>query len=389
MLIQLNSQDSKDSSWQQEHLTMKISLFYKSHITKACSFVVAFSLIAGTPLMADASFFSNLFGSQAQADEQTSEVLGTVSNSQTLPLLESSVNPDFIKTNDPKNIILVQNDSFISNENTYEDSYVPDVKVEKSSLSDQIEVYTVEEGDTLSGIAETFDISINTIRWENNISGKTISVGQKLNILPMTGVKHIVKSGDTVSKIADKYEADANDILVFNDISKGDGLKQGDIIFVPNGIVKPVVIIKAPSSPSKIVSSNTKAPSGYYLRPVPGPMTSPYGPRHRSFHPGVDLGGVRGTPVMAAADGVVLESVNGCVEGRKSCGGGYGNHIEIAHPNGTTTIYGHLTKSTVSIGQSVSQGDYIGTLGSTGNSTGPHVHFEIRNSSGSTMRPPV
>ena len=93
--------------------------------------------------------------------------------------------------------------------------------------------------------------------------------------------------------------------------------------------------------------------------------------------------------MAAAASGVVVASVNGCVERKKNCGGGYGNHIDIEHPNGTMTRYGHLTRSDVVVGQSVTQGEEIGLLGSTGNSTGPHLHFEIRNSSGSTMRPPV
>ena len=140
---------------------------------------------------------------------------------------------------------------------------------------------------------------------------------------------------------------------------------------------------------SKPAVSNTKVQSGYYIRPAPGPVTSPYGSRKGSFHPGVDIGNVRGTTILAAADGVVSEVVTGCVEGRASCGGGYGNHVEIEHSNGTMTRYGHLSKTSVKMGQNVSQGDKIGEMGSTGNSTGSHLHFEIRNSSGSTMRPPV
>lgn len=367
---------------------MKISLFFKLYIVKVCSFFIIISFISA-PLLTEASWFSGIFGGeQAQASDiiPSSETTSSA-NSQNIDLdinnIESSVNPDLKKAKDNEDIVLIQDDSFIASEG----SFIPDVKFEKSKLSDQIRVYTVEKGDTLSEIAETFGVSMNTIRWENNISGQTISVGQKLNILPMTGVKHIVKSGDIVSKIADKYEAETDDILIFNDISKGDGLKKGDIIFVPNGIIKPVIVAKPVSTTSKIVTSNTKVPTGYYLRPVSGRVTSPYGSRRGGFHPGVDLGGAKGTPIMAAADGVVSKVINGCVEGKRSCGGRYGNHIVIEHPNGTNTTYAHLSKTSVMIGQTVSQGEVIGALGNTGQSTGPHLHFEVENANGSKMRP--
>jgi len=338
--------------------------------------------------MTDAGFFSSVksivLGTEVTADETASPGSnGVVYNSQTMPFLESSINPDLKNTNELENIVIVQNDSFIYGDGVF----VPDVKFEKSPLSDQISVYIVEKGDTLSEIAESFDVSMNTLRWENNISGQTISIGQKLNILPMTGVKHIVKSGDTISKIADKYEAETEDIFIFNGISKGDILKQGDIVFVPNGIIKPTISNIKPSSGTAIIS-NIKVQLGYYIRPVPGSVTSPYGSRKGGFHPGVDLAGIKGvTQVRVAADGVVVEIVSGCKEGAKRCGGGYGNHVEVVHPNGTTTRYAHLSRTSVNLGETVSQGQTIGVLGNTGKSTGPHLHFEIENSNGSNMRP--
>jgi murein DD-endopeptidase MepM/ murein hydrolase activator NlpD len=357
---------------------MKISLFYKSYIIKACSFFVIVPLIVGIPLSASA--FWPFDGNQASADETTINN----GNSQTISLLlESSINPDLKNTKEPEALVIVQDSSFIYSE----DSFIPDVPFEKSTISDKINVYTVIEGDTLSDIADIFGISINTIRWENNISGQTISIGQKLNILPVTGIKHIVKSGDTVSKIATKYEAEAEDILVFNDISKGEAIKTGDIIFVPNGIITSVTTTKTTSTISKVSVSNTKTPSGYYLRPVSGRVTSPYGSRKGGFHPGIDFGSSRGTQVMAAANGIVSKVINGCVEGKKSCGGRYGNHIVIEHPNGTNTTYAHLSRTSVKVGQIVTQGEIIGTTGNTGQSTGPHLHFEIENANGSKMRP--
>jgi murein DD-endopeptidase MepM/ murein hydrolase activator NlpD len=347
---------------------MKITLFLKPSIIKVCSFFMVFSIIFGAPTLANASFFSDLtslfLGTEVVAEETTVPDGGVVKNSQTIALFESSINPDLKNTDETEDLIIVQDDSFI---------------------------YTVENGDTLSGIAELFDVSINTIRWENKISGQTISVGQKLNILPVTGVKHKVVKGDTVSKIAIKYDAESEDILIFNDIQSGDGLKQGDIIFVPNGIIKPVVVVKSTktSSVGSSVSSNTKAPSGYYIRPATGIITSPYGSRKGGFHYGVDIGNKRGTTVVAAASGVVTKVVSGCAEGKTSCGGRYGNYVVVDHPNGTSTMYAHLNSVSVSVGASVSQGQKIGTLGNTGRSTGPHLHFEVRNANGSTMRPTV
>lgn len=369
----------------------KISLFYKAFNTKVCSFLILGVLFAGIPSSVSAFSLSEFLGFTASALETIviEDPNALTTNSQNIPLLESSVNPDLKNTNDQDGTVIVQDDAFI-----YSNGPVgSDVKYEKSTISDKIYVYTVVEGDTLSDIAENFDVSLNTIRWENGFSGNNIKVGQQLNILPVTGVKHIVKKGDTISKIADKYEAEADDIYIFNDISKESVLKQGDIVFVPNGIIVPVVVSKPSGKPSSVISgtksSNTKAPSGYFIRPAVGPVTSPYGSRRGGFHYGVDIGNARGTKVVAAASGVVSKVVSGCVEGRSSCGGRYGNYVVIEHTNGMSTMYAHLSSVKVEIGQNVSQGKSIGTLGNTGRSTGPHLHFEVRNANGSTMRPPV
>lgn len=393
MHLNQNSKDSSDYSLYKDGQKMKTVIFYKPSIIKVYSFFVMISFMAGVPQFADAGFFSDLtsmvLGTQATANEATTLNNGTIQNSQTIALFESSINPDLKKVGESEDIIIVQDDSFIYSDGLFE----PGITFEKSSISDQIIVYTVKEGDTLSDIAETFNISMNTIRWENNISGNSVKVGQKLNILPVTGVKHIVKKGDTVSKIATKYDTEIEDVLIYNGLDKSDGLKQGDIIFVPNGIIKPAVVSKPATSSSGIsntISSNTKAPTGYYLRPVPGPITSKYGSRRGGFHYGVDLGGKNGvTPVVSAAEGVISKVVSACVTGYRNCGGRYGNYVIIEHPNGTSTMYAHLYSVTVRVGQNVNQGEKIGVLGNTGRSTGPHLHFEVRNANGSTMRPPI
>lgn len=333
---------------------------------------------------------SYLFGTDVNADEVTeTNLTENTYNSQNAPFLESSINPDLINASEPSNVIISQDGSFISSEGLLNSEIV----FEKSLISDQIIVYTIKDGDTLSGIADYFEISINTIRWENDISGNVISKGQKLRILPITGVKHIVLSGDNVSKIADKYDAETDDILIYNDISQTNPLKKGEVVFIPNGIIKPVVMLQAKKSnttskTNSTVSSNRKVDQGYYQRPALGIITSPYGPRKGGFHYGVDIGNVRGTTVVASASGVVTRVVNVCVEGKSSCGGRYGNLVIIQHNNGTKTVYAHLSKVSVSVGQDVSQGQKIATLGNTGSSTGPHLHFEVENANGSKMKPP-
>lgn len=365
-------------------------------------FIFTIFFLTSFPISVKASFFDSLsslksdltamvLGSQAVADE-TDSLSGVDSDSQTLGnsqnmnlsiSSESCADPDLKNANDEGSIVAVAEDSFIYNEG----SYIPDVKFEKSSISDQIRIYTVEKGDTLSDIADTFDVSVNTIRWENNISGNTISVGQKLNILPVTGIRHTVVSGDTLGKIALKYEAEKEDILIFNGLEENSSIKKGDILFVPNGI-KPNQVSKSSSSNSSKSVVSSPAPSGYYIRPVSGRITSPYGPRKGSFHYGIDIGNVRGTSVVSSASGKVVQVISYCKEGSSSCGGRYGNYITIEHENGQRTRYAHLQKVNVAVGQYVSQGQKIGTLGNTGRSTGPHLHFEIIKSNGSTVRPP-
>lgn len=96
---------------------------------------------------------------------------------------------------------------------------------------------------------------------------------------------------------------------------------------------------------------------------------NPFGGRSYEFHPGMDIDGERGEPVMAPANGTVIKA---------SVTGGYGNMIEIDHGNGISTRYGHLSKIEVEVGDTVTRGELIGLIGSTGRSTGPHLHFELR-----------
>ena len=362
---------------------------------KIYSSILAFSLFSFgvfallfTPLQAKAGFFSSILGDEAYAQTEPSQSSCNYLNCALLATVSPASKDENNDVEISKNLNIVSENALLSAVG----SLGVDDGTDNGGFSlKKMIVYTVEDGDTLSEIADKENTSVNTIRWENNISGQKISVGQKLNIFPdFVGVKHIVKNGDTIGKIADKYDAIAEDISVFNDISDGDTLKPGDVIFVINGIIKTVVPKSTSSFGSSYTTpSNTKVQSGYYIRPVQGRITSSYGSRKGGFHPGVDIGNSRGTPVMAAADGIVVKVVNSCAEGRKSCGGGYGNHVDVKHENGDKTRYAHLNKTFVGVGQPVSQGQPIGAIGNTGNSTGPHLHWEIENSNGSKMKPPV
>jgi LysM repeat protein len=229
--------------------------------------------------------------------------------------------------------------------------------------SDQINVYVVREGDTLSQIAEMYDVSVNTIKWSNNLTSNTLKEGEVLVILPISGVKHMVAKGDTLASIAKKYKGDIDEIAAYNNIDKGSPLASGSIVIVPDGEV-----VNIPYSGSGS-SGGTKEYVGYYMRPIVG------GRKTQGIHGynGVDIGGTPvGTPILAAADGQVIVSRMG------GWNGGYGNYIVIKHSNGTQTLYAHTSKNNVTVGDSVNQGNIIGLVGSTGKSTGPHLHFEIR-----------
>ncbi len=226
----------------------------------------------------------------------------------------------------------------------------------------QISVYIVREGDTLSGIAKMFDVSVNTIMWANGIGGSSLKAGQELVILPISGVRHTVKSGDTLQSLAKKYKADLGDIISYNGLSTGATLKTGDVIIIPDGV------IAAPQSSGGSGGSNTPSYAGFYLRPINGGKKS----QGIHGHNGIDLAAPVGTSVRASAGGKVI------ISKKSGYNGGYGTYIVISHSNGTQTVYGHLNTNNVSVGEMVSQGQVIGAIGMTGKTTGPHLHFEVR-----------
>ncbi|MBI4434736.1 peptidoglycan DD-metalloendopeptidase family protein [Candidatus Uhrbacteria bacterium] len=229
-----------------------------------------------------------------------------------------------------------------------------------------IQTYIVEPGDTPSTIAERFGLSTSTILWENALSAwSMIRPGDALRILPTDGVSYTVRRGDTLEAIAKRFGAEAEEILEFNRLVDADDIDVGDLLIIPGGrppaIVAPPVI-RRPTRPALPLPSI----SGKFLWPSEG------GYRISQYftwrHHGVDIAVAHGTTVFASEVGTVVSS--GWIRG-------YGYQVLIDHGNGLQTRYGHNSKLLVVKGQRVDRGQPIALVGSTGRSTGPHIHYEV------------
>lgn len=307
------------------------------------------------------TFFSALLGKDVEA--QSVERTGNI---QTMELPRPAMNIDPKAVRGGGDITIVDDSALLPDEGP--SGTLADIEKPKNAT---ISVYVVKEGDTLSEIAALFDVTPGTILSANDLtSASRIRVGQQLVILPITGVRHTVKKGDTVASIAKKYKVDPAEILTYNNIEES-ALAVGAQIIVPHAEYEQEV--KAvPKKGSAVVRlpSGTPEQIGYYLRPLIG------GKRTQGIHGynGVDLAGVSiGTAVMAAAEGDVIVAREG------GYNGGYGSYVVIQHGNGSQTLYAHLSSVSVYAGQHVVQGQVIGGVGNTGKSTGPHLHFEVRN----------
>ncbi len=236
--------------------------------------------------------------------------------------------------------------------------------------------HKIEDGETLSSIAKKYGIDQETIKWANDLSDvNAIKPGQTLKILPVSGVAHTVKSGDTVESVAKKYQADAQAIVdfPFNGVPDDFRLTAGQTLIVPDGQppevkapvrsrTQPQYVASGPSGPSFSASGG-----GQFIWPTSTSGISQY---FAWYHPGLDMPN-RAAPGVAASDGGTVV-VAGWPDNY-----GYGNRVVIDHGNGYRTLYAHLSNIYVSSGQTVSRGQVIGQMGSTGRSTGIHLHFEI------------
>jgi len=232
--------------------------------------------------------------------------------------------------------------------------------------------YVVKEGDTLGKIASDFGVSLNTLYWANSLkSGSLIKPGQELIILSISGVIHTVSKGDTLASIAKKYKANIEEIVAFNNLDKEKELTIGEKLIIPNGVLPTSVSIAKSIGLKPMTEDTSNWPDfkNYYAYPTSGGWNT--GILH--YYNAVDIVNSCGSPIYASAEGIIVEA-----KGNDSYNGGYGNLIKIQHYNGTMTVYAHLSEVLVKEGEKVSQGQLIGRMGSTGKSTGCHLHFEVR-----------
>ncbi len=240
---------------------------------------------------------------------------------------------------------------------------------------DKVIAYTVEGGDTLSTIAQKFGVSMDTIRWANNLTSDSLTVGDELKIPPVTGIVHKVAKGDTVYSIAKVYDTNPQAIVdfPFNEFANPQtfSLVEGQMLIVPDGI-KPAEKPKY-LGPRYIATGPVNITASGFTWPVQGILSQLYS----WYHKGIDIATALGTPVVAAENGRVSEVYT------SGYNGGYGTHAYIQGASGNTTLYAHMSGVNVSPGDTVTAGkSVIGWVGLTGRTTGPHLHFEIRGGGG-------
>ena len=236
----------------------------------------------------------------------------------------------------------------------------------------EITTYTVQPGDTISTIAEKYGITTNTVMWANKLSSYSIiKPGETIKILPKNGVMHTVQKNETLIEIANKYKVKVEDIVKTNNMVSANQLRVGQQLIIENGVPpKPKVrhTTRLASINKIFTPKNTEKVTGdkTWLWPLPASrrITQYYHVKHKA----IDVGGRPWNDLVASREGRVEYS---------GWSRGYGYNIVINHGNNIKTRYAHMSKLFVNVGDQVSQGETIGKVGSTGWSTGPHVHFEI------------
>ncbi len=226
--------------------------------------------------------------------------------------------------------------------------------------------YEVLKGDTLASIADKFGISVDTIKWANSLKTEKLLPGQTLRIPPVTGIVQKVAPGDTIYSLAKKYKSDAQKIVNFpaNDFADLDtfALNVGQILFIPDGVMPEAAPVYIAQQVPQIIAGA----GGKYMWPASGVITQ----YPVSYHMAVDIANNSAPPIAAGDSGTI--SFAGCVRY------GYGCYVIINHADGYQTLYAHLSQYYVEAGDKVVRGQAIGKMGSTGRSSGIHVHFEVR-----------
>lgn len=321
----------------------------------------------------------NEFGTPSDEDQQL--IVETFDREETISAIQQSY-LDNLGAFRPQQKISLNAEDEDKEIKTNQDGSVlvkPDIattKITKRPRNGTID-YKVLSGDTISTIADNFDLNVSTILWENNLTVySVIRPGDNLRIPPTDGISHQIAKGDTLSSIASKYGVTVEAINEANKFGEGVKLAVGAKLFIPGG-----KRLAAPSSTAKAqtrytgfsaISDLLTNPTG--AKPAAGnkmnwPASCRYISQYFSWrHTATDIACKIGTPLYAADSGVVEVA---------GWGTGYGNQIVIDHGGGKKTRYGHMSKFYVKKGDRVTKGQNIGLMGSTGWSTGPHVHFEV------------
>lgn len=241
----------------------------------------------------------------------------------------------------------------------------------------EIITHVVSAGETISSIASLYGLQQDTVLWENNLtSASKINPGDELRILPIDGVRHKVQRGETIYSIGKKYQLDEAQVQVIVDYPFNDFLDDetfelaiGQSIMVPDGVKSTVTSTPTTRVVYTTPDAGVVTAAGVFVWPTSGRITQGY----RFYHKAWDIANSGGGPILAADAGTVITA-----DWDPS---GYGNKIAIDHGNGFVSLYAHLSVIQVRVGQRVNRGDVIGQMGSTGRSTGVHLHFEIRQGS--------
>ena len=295
-----------------------------------------------------------------------------------VPVLTADVLPDTIAREEFEDGLLV-----ISGEATAEPKAGAE-QAAKPKPQPLFQRYNAQTGDTASVIAARFGITLQYLLWNNQElrDGDFLEVGHVLWIPVGNGILHYVSYGETLGGIAGYYGVEPGPIMAWagNSLSSPDQIKDGELIFVPEGVPPAPAIPEPTAVPVAVVAPEPAPP------PPPPPATSPptssgliwpyscriSGP-FGGGHNGIDIDGIcnNGAAIASATSGTVISAVT-------STFSGYGLYVDVQGPNGIVTRYAHLSSVHVSIGQQVSQGQTLGIIGRTGNSTGIHLHFEVR-----------
>ncbi|NLJ72039.1 MAG: M23 family metallopeptidase [Syntrophomonadaceae bacterium] len=246
-------------------------------------------------------------------------------------------------------------------------NFTPLGSIAAITTESKLQYYEIKKGDTLWAVSRNFKIDLNTILVINNLTSTSIlEVGQKLKIPYERARVHTIVKGETMWDIARRYEADVNQLIKANPQKNPNSLKIGDKLDIPDSKATPRLVAY-----NEVSRGYTFTPN-QFMWPVIGTITSRYGYRSSGFHHGLDIAGNVGDPIKASLAGTVTFADYKSI---------YGRTVVLEHAGGYETVYAHLQAFNVSPGAKVAKGEVIGTIGTTGRTTGPHVHFEVKQNS--------